>query len=62
MLPCNQIRIIERVKFKHSLLCKAFEEQIKTIENLGMKQVEALKAVKLEENQEVESIEGNFSE
>ena len=27
-----------------------------------MKQVEALKAVKLEENQEVESIEGNFSE
>ena len=35
-------------------LGKAFEKQRKTIEDQGIKEVETLKALKLEENQEVE--------
>ena len=37
-------------KLTYSPLGKAFEEQIKTIQNQGIKQVEALKALKSEEN------------
>ena len=47
-------------KFTYSLLGKAFEKQIKAIEDQGIKQVEALKALKPVENQELESIEGLF--
>ena len=36
----------------YSPLGKAFEKQIKTIEDQGIKQVEALKALKLEGNKE----------
>ena len=36
------------------------EKQIKTIEDQGIKQVEALKALKPEGNQEPESIQGLF--
>ena len=36
------------------------ENKLKTIEDQGIKQVEALKALKPEENQELESIEGLF--
>ena len=35
ILPSNQQQIIEQAKFTYSLLGKAFEEQIKTIENQG---------------------------
>ena len=38
-------------KFTSSTLDKAFEKQIKTVEDLGIKQIEALKALKAEENQ-----------
>ena len=42
-LPSNQQQIIEQAKFTDSPLGKAFEKQIKTIEDQGQKQVEALK-------------------
>ena len=49
---------MEQAKFAYSPLGKALEKQIKTIEDPGIKQVEALKALKLEGNLELESIEG----
>ena len=49
ILPFNQKQIIEQAKFTCSPLEKAFEKQIKTIENQGEKQVEALKDLKPKE-------------
>ena len=46
ILPCNQQQIIEQTKFTYSPLGKAFEKQIKTIEDQGQKQVEALNTFK----------------
>ena len=43
ILPSNQQQIIGQAKFTYSPLGKAFEKQIKTIEDQGQKQVEALK-------------------
>ena len=60
ILPSRQSRIIKQAKFTYSPLVKAFKKQIKTIEDQGIKQVEALKALKPEKNQELESIEGLF--
>ena len=51
ILPSNQSRIIKQAKFKYSPLCKAFEKQTKTIEDQGIKQVEAVKTLKSEENE-----------
>ena len=45
-LPSNEQQIIEQAKFTYSLLGKAFEKQIKAIEDQGEKQVEALKTFK----------------
>ena len=60
-MPSDQSRIIEQAKFSYSPLGKAFEKQIKTIEDQEIKQVEALKALKSEENKQViKSIEGIF--
>ena len=42
ILPSNQQQIIEQAKFSYSPLGKAFEKQIKTIEEQGKKQVDAL--------------------
>ena len=39
ILPSNQQQIIEQAKFTYSPLGKAFEKQIKTIEDQGQKQV-----------------------
>ena len=61
ILPSDQSRIIEQAQFTYSPLGKVLEKQLKTIEDLGIKQVEALLALKQEENQELESIEGLFS-
>ena len=44
-MPSDQSRIIEHAKFTYSPLRKAFEKHIKTIEDQGIKQVEALKAL-----------------
>ena len=46
ILPSNQQQIIEQAKFTYSPLGKAFEKQIKTIEDRGKKQVDALKNLK----------------
>ena len=43
MLPSDQSRIIEQVNFPYSLLGKAFEKLITTIESQGKKQVKAIK-------------------
>ena len=60
-MPSDQIRIIDQTKFTYSALDKAFGKQIKTIEDQGIKQVEALKALKLEENKEdIKSTDGIF--
>ena len=42
-------KIIEQAQFTYSPLGKTFEKQIKTIEDQGKKQVEALKDLKPEE-------------
>ena len=58
ILPSDQSRIIEQAKFTQSPLGKVFEKQIKTIENQGIKQDVALKALKSEEiKQDIKSIE-----
>ena len=48
ILPSNQKQIIEQAKFTYSPLGKAFEKQIKTIEDQGKKQVKALENLKLQ--------------
>ena len=60
ILPFDQSRIIAQARFTYSPLGKAFKNQIKTIEDQGIKQIEALKALKSEGNQELESIEDEF--
>ena len=60
ILPPDQKRAIEQAKFVYSPLGKAFEKQAKTIEDQGIKQVEALKTLNPEENQELKSIKGLF--
>ena len=49
ILPFNQQQIIEQAKFTYSPLGKAFEKQIKTIEDQGKKQVDALESLKPKE-------------
>ena len=46
ILPSNQQQIIEQTKFTYSPLGKAFDKQIKTIEDHDKKQVEALENLK----------------
>ena len=43
ILPSNQQQIIEQTKFTYSPLGEAFEKQIKTIDDQGEKQIDALK-------------------
>ena len=49
ILPSNQQQIIEQAKFTYSPLGKAFQKQIKTIEDQGRKQVDALTDLKSKE-------------
>ena len=56
ILPSNQQQIIEQAKFTYSPLGKAFEKQIKTIKDQGVKQVDTLKDLKLKE--QIKPIEG----
>ena len=46
ILPSNQQQIIEQTKFTYSPLGKAFEKQIKAIEDQGQKQIDALEKLK----------------
>ena len=50
ILPSNQQQIIEQTKFTYSPLGKAFDKQIKTIEDQGKKQVDALNTLKSNNN------------
>ena len=52
----NQKQIIEQTKFTCSPLGKAFEKQIKAVEDQGKKQLEALKVLKPKE--QTKTIEG----
>ena len=45
ILPSNQQQIIEQARFTYSPLGKAFKKQIKTIEDQGQNQIEALNTV-----------------
>ena len=45
MLQSNQQQIIKQARFTYSPLAKAFEKQIKTIEDQGKKQIDALKVL-----------------
>ena len=49
VLPSNQQQIIEQAKFTYSALGKAFEKQIKTTEDQGKKQIDALESLKPKE-------------
>ena len=49
ILPSNKQKIIEQAKFEYSPLGKAFEKQVKTIEDQGKKQIETLENLKLKE-------------
>ena len=49
ILLSNQQQIIEQAKFTYSLLGKAFEKQIKTIEFQGEKQIKILEHLKPKE-------------
>ena len=56
ILPSNQQQIIEQVKFIYSPLGKAFEKQIKTIEDQGKKQAEALNTLKPNKQLTIEDV------
>ena len=61
ILSSDQNRTIEQAKFTYSPLGKTFEKQMKTIEEQGKKQVEALQVLKLKENKKsTKSIDGLF--
>ena len=56
ILPSNQQQIIEQAKSTYSPLGKAFEKQIKTIEDQGKKQVEALNTLKSNKQLTIEDV------
>ena len=61
ILPLDQSRLTEQATFTYSSLGKAFEKQIKTIEDQRKEQVEALGVLKpVEYQQKPESNEGIF--
>ena len=61
ILPSNQQQIIEQTKFTYSPLGKAFDKQIKTIEDQGKKQADALEKLKLEKTKPIEDKPNNQS-
>ena len=50
ILLLTQQQIIEQTKFTYSPLGKSFDKQIKTIEDQGKKQVDALNSLKSDKN------------
>ena len=61
ILPSSQQQIIEQTKFTYSPLGKAFDKQIKTIEDQGKKQVDALEKLKPEETKPIKDTPKNQS-
>ena len=53
ILPSNRQQIIEQTKFTYSPLGKAFDKQIKTIEDQSKKQVDALNTLKSDNKLEI---------
>ena len=49
-MPFNQRKLIEQAEITYSPIGKALEKQRKAIEDQGIKQVEALKDLKLKDN------------
>ena len=64
ILPSNQQQIIEQVKFIYSPLGKAFEKQVKTIEDKRQKQIDALESLKpiTYDDESLEQKEDSFNE
>ena len=60
-MPSTQQQIIDQTKFTYSPLGKAFDKQIKTIEDQGKKQVDALEKLKPEETKPIEGTSNNQS-
>ena len=61
ILPSTQQQIIEQTKFTYSPLGKAFDKQIKTIEDQGKKQVHALEKLKPKEIKPIDGTSNNQS-
>ena len=59
ILPSNQQQIIEQAKFTYSPLGKAFEKQIKAIEDQVKKQVDALEKLKSKEETKPIEVKSN---
>ena len=55
-MPSNQQQIKEQAKFTYSPLGKSFEKQIKTIEDQGKKQVDALDTLKSNSQLTIEDV------
>ena len=63
ILPWNQQQIIEHARFTYSPLGKVFEKQIKTIQDQGQIQVDALESLKPKEQKKlIEDISNNQPE
>ena len=56
ILPSDQQKIIEQARFTYSPLPKAFQKQIKTIEDRGQKQVDALNTLKFNDQLTIEDV------
>ena len=56
ILPSNQQQIIEQTKFTYSPLGKAFEKQIKTIEDQEQKQLETFNTLKSNKQLTIEDV------
>ena len=59
ILPSNQKQIIQQAKFTYFPLGKAFEKQIKTIEDQEKKQIDALKDLKDSEKKKIHADDYN---
>ena len=57
ILPSNEQKIIEQAKFTYSSLRKAFEKQMKTIEDQGKTQFDVLKDSKDNREKLIKAIE-----
>ena len=61
ILPYNQQQIIEQAKFTYYPLGKAFEKQIKTFEDQGKKQIDALENLQ-DTNKQVVNINDDYED